>query len=150
MDNSKIQFRILEENFNPYKEFECWERTNKNPANSLFIGRVRAIDQYGNNLKKLESEHYKGMTEKYIERYLTSIAKKKMNLSILLLQRVGLIYPNEPIILIGIGANHRGISNKYLQEVLEYTKYKVPLWKKEWTLKGSAWVTKNTDLRIKL
>ena len=90
------------------------------------------------------------MTEKYIERYLTSIAKKKMNLSILLLQRVGLIYPNEPIILIGIGANHRGISNKYLQEVLEYTKYKVPLWKKEWTLKGSAWVTKNTDLRIKL
>ena len=67
MDNSKIQFRILEETFNPYKEFELWEKVNKNSANSLFIGRVRPFDQYGNDLKKLEIVHNKGMTEKYIK-----------------------------------------------------------------------------------
>ena len=150
MDNSKIQFRILEETFNPYKEFELWEKVNKNSANSLFIGRVRPFDQYGNDLKKLEIVHNKGMTEKYIKRYLMNISKKQDNLSIFLLHRIGFIYPNEPIILLAISANHRGIANKYLQVILEFTKYSVPFWKKEWTIIGSSWVKKNTDLGFEL
>ena len=150
MDNSKIQFRILEETFNPYKEFELWEKVNKNSANSLFLGRVRPFDQYGNDLKKLEIVHNKGMTEKYIKRYLMNISKKQDNLSIFLLHRIGFIYPNEPIILLAISANHRGIANKYLQVILEFTKYSVPFWKKEWTFIGSSWVKKNTDLGIEL
>ena len=150
MDNSKIQFRILEETFNPYKEFELWEKDNKNSANSLFIGRVRPFDQYGNDLKKLEIVHNKGMTEKYIKRYLMNISKKQDNLSIFLLHRIGFIYPNEPIILLAISANHRGIANKYLQVILEFTKYSVPFWKKEWTFIGSSWVKKNTDLGFEL
>ncbi len=150
MDNSKIQFRILEETFNPYKEFELWEKVNKNSANSLFIGRVRPFDQYGNDLKKLEIVHNKGMTEKYIKRYLMNISKKQDNLSIFLLHRIGFIYPNEPIILLAISANHRGIANKYLQVILEFTKYSVPFWKKEWTFIGSSWVKKNTDLGFEL
>ena len=150
MDNSKIQFRILEETFNPYKEFEHWEKVNKNSANSLFIGRVRPFDQYGNDLKKLEIVHNKGMTEKYIKRYLMNISKKQDNLSIFLLHRIGFIYPNEPIILLAISANHRGIANKYLQVILEFTKYSVPFWKKEWTFIGSSWVKKNTDLGFEL
>ena len=150
MDNSKIQFRILEETFNPYKEFEIWEKVNKNSANSLFIGRVRPFDQYGNDLKKLEIVHNKGMTEKYVKRYLMNISKKQDNLSIFLLHRIGFIYPNEPIILLAISANHRGIANKYLQVILEFTKYSVPFWKKEWTFIGSSWVKKNTDLGFKL
>jgi len=52
--------------------------------------------------------------------------------------------------LIAVSANHRGIANKYLQEILEFTKYKVPFWKKEWTFKGSSWVKKNTELGFKL
>lgn len=150
MDNSKIQFRILEETFNPYKEFELWEKINKNSANSLFIGRVKPFDQYGNDLKKLEIVHNKGMTEKYIKRYLMNISKKQDNLSIFLLHRIGFIYPNEPIILLAISANHRGIANKYLQVILEFTKYSVPFWKKEWTFIGSSWVKKNTDLGFEL
>ena len=150
MDNSKIQFRILEETFNPYKEFELWEKINKNSANSLFIGRVRPFDQYGNDLKKLEIVHNKGMTEKYIKRYLMNISKKQDNLSIFLLHRIGFIYPNEPIILLAISANHRGVANKYLQVILEFTKYSVPFWKKEWTFIGSSWVKKNTDLGFEL
>ena len=150
MDNSKIQFRILEETFNPYKEFELWEKVNKNSANSLFIGRVRPFDQYGNDLKKLEIVHNKGMTEKYIKRHLMNISKKQDNLSIFLLHRIGFIYPNEPIILLAISANHRGIANKYLQVILEFTKYSVPFWKKEWTFIGSSWVKKNTDLGFEL
>ena len=150
MDNSKIQFRILEETFNPYKEFELWEKINKNSATSLFIGRVRPFDQYGNDLKKLEIVHNKGMTEKYIKRYLMNISKKQDNLSIFLLHRIGFIYPNEPIILLAISANHRGIANKYLQVILEFTKYSVPFWKKEWTFIGSSWVKKNTDLGFEL
>ena len=150
MDNSKIQFRILEETFNPYKEFELWEKVNRNSANSLFIGRVRPFDQYGNDLKKLEIVHNKGMTEKYIKRYLMNISKKQDTLSIFLLHRIGFIYPNEPIILLAISANHRGIANKYLQVILEFTKYSVPFWKKEWTFIGSSWVKKNTDLGFEL
>ena len=150
MDNSKIQFRIVEETFNPYKEFELWEKVHKNSANSLFIGRVRPFDQYGNDLKKLEIVHNKGMTEKYIKRYLMNISKKQDNLSIFLLHRIGFIYPNEPIILLAISANHRGIANKYLQVILEFTKYSVPFWKKEWTFIGSSWVKKNTDLGFEL
>jgi len=136
VDNLRINFKILEETFNPYKEFELWEKVNKNSANSFFIGRVRPFDQ--------------GMTENYIKRYLMKISEKQDDLCIFLLHRIGFIYPNEPIILIAVSANHRGIANKYLQEILEFTKYKVPFWKKEWTFKGSSWVKKNTDLGLEL
>ena len=85
VDNLRVKFKILEETFNPYKEFELWEKVNKNSANSLFIGRVRPFDQFGNDLKKLEIVHYKGMTENYIKRYLMNISKKQDNLSIFLL-----------------------------------------------------------------
>ena len=150
VDNLRIKFKILEETFDPYKEFELWEKINKNSANSFFIGRVRPFDQFGNDLKKLEIVHYKGMTENYIKRYLMKISEKQDDLCIFLLHRIGFIYPNEPIILIAVSANHRGIANKYLQEILEFTKYKIPFWKKEWTFKGSSWVKKNTDLGFEL
>jgi len=88
--------------------------------------------------------------ENYIKKYLMKISEKQDDLCIFLLHRIGFIYPNEPIILIAVSANHRGIANKYLQEILEFTKYKVPFWKKEWTFKGSSWVKKNTDLGFEL
>ena len=78
VDNLRIKFKILEETFNPYKEFELWEKVNKNSANSFFIGRVRPFDQFGNDLKKLEIVHYKGMTENYIKRYLMKISENRM------------------------------------------------------------------------
>ena len=123
VDNLRIQFKILEETFNPYKEFELWEKVNKNSANSLFIGRVRPFDQFGNDLKKLEIVHYKGMTENYIKRYLVNISEKQDDLCIFLLHRIGFIYPNEPIILIAVSANHRGIANKYHLCKLSYQQY---------------------------
>ena len=95
VDNLRIQFKILEETFNPYKEFELWEKVNKNSANSLFIGRVRPFDQFGNDLKKLEIVHYKGMTENYIKRYLVNISEKHDDLCIFLLH-LSLIHISEP------------------------------------------------------
>ena len=120
-------------------------KVNKNSANSFFIGRVRPFDQFGNDLKKLEIVHYKGMTENYIKRYLMKISEKQDDLCIFLLHRIGFIYPNEPIILIAVSANHRGIANKYLKKYLNLQNTKFLL-EKEWTFKGSSWVKKNTDL----
>ena len=57
------------------------------------------------------------MTENYIKKYLMKISEKQDDLCIFLLHRIGFIYPNEPIILIAVSANHRGIANKYLQEI---------------------------------
>ena len=105
VDNLRIKFKILEETFNPYKEFELWEKVNKNSANSFFIGRVRPFDQFGNDLKKLEIVHYKGMTENYIKTYLMKISEKQDDLCIFLLHRIGFVYPNEPIILIAVSAS---------------------------------------------
>ncbi len=78
VDNLRIKFKILE-------EFELWEKVNKNSANSFFIGRARPFDQFGNDLKKLEIVHYKGMTENYIKRYLMKISEKQDDLCIFLL-----------------------------------------------------------------
>jgi len=40
--------------------------------------------------------------------------------------------------------------SKKLKIFYEFTKYKVPFWKKEWTFKGSSWVKKNTELGFEL
>ena len=95
VDNLRIKFKILEETFNPYKEFELWEKVNKNSADSFFIGRVRSSDQFGNDLKKLEIVHYKGMTENYIKRYLMKISEKQDDLCIFLLHRICLLYTSD-------------------------------------------------------
>ena len=146
MDKIKYKFKIATDPFDPYREIEKWQINNEMAAMSIFIGRVREIDQFGSQLKKLEIHHYSGLTEKLIEKHLSEITKKIESFSALVIHRVGFIDPLEPIVLIAVRADKRGIANQYCSEILEVTKFKVPFWKKEWTDKGSSWVKNNTVL----
>ena len=76
MDKIKYKFKIATDPFDPYREIEKWQINNEMAAMSIFIGRVREIDQFGSQLKKLEIHHYSGLTEKLIEKHLSEITRK--------------------------------------------------------------------------
>ena len=85
MDKIKYKFKIATDPFDPYREIEKWEINNQMAAMSIFIGRVREIDQFGSQLKKLEIHHYSGLTEKLIEKHLSEITKKIESFSALVI-----------------------------------------------------------------
>ena len=89
-------------------------------------------------------EYYPGMTEKELNR-VAKEAKKKWNLiDLLLLHRVGRVYPNDTIVVIGIWSTHRADAFEACRYIMEVLKSDVPIWKKEQRLDGEYWVSKNT------
>ena len=89
-------------------------------------------------------EYYPGMTEKELNR-VAEEAKKKWDLvDILLLHRVGRVYPNDTIVVIGIWSTHRADAFEACRYIMEILKSDVPIWKKEQRLDGEHWVSRNT------
>ncbi|MGZ8195915.1 MAG: molybdenum cofactor biosynthesis protein MoaE, partial [Methylosarcina sp.] len=67
-------------------------------------------------------------------------------IDVLVVHRVGKIWPNEPIVLVSVWTAHRGEAFDVSRYIMEALKSKAPFWKKE-LLKSEQerWVVGNTD-----
>ncbi len=112
-------------------------------ATSVFIGTMRGNNQ-GEPVLSMHLEHYPGMTEQYI-RGLASEAGRHFNLlDVLVVHRVGEIFPGQPILLLATWASHRKAACEAEWQILEALKGRAPFWKKERLRGRSRWVEKNT------
>ena len=116
-------------------------------AESHFVGRVRPSGANDAPLTALELEHYPGMTEACIASLAAAAAGQHGATAVLVRHRIGLVLPGDPIVLVAIGADRRGPTQRCCQELLEALKHDAPFWKREWHADGSsAWITGNTAL----
>ena len=95
----------------------------------------------GDNVTGMFLEHYPGMTEKALE----TICQQAMNdypiLDCIALHRVGDIQPNDSIVLVAAWSAHRGAAFDACRYIIDETKTRLPIWKKEHYLTGiSEWV----------
>jgi len=59
---------------------------------------------------------------------------------------VGVIKPNDPIVLVAVWTAHRKQAFEACREIMEDLKSKAPFWKKEQLNEGqNRWVEKNTS-----
>lgn len=146
-----IRIDLHTESFEPLAHLQHWQEQliaqghSGSAAESLFIGRVRAISADGTPLTALELEHYPGMTERQLQALANTCCNRHGATSCLIQHRIGRVMPGEAIVLVAIGADRRGPAQRCCQEVLEALKHDAPFWKREWRADGSnTWLTGNT------
>lgn len=140
---------IIEKPFQPYRELENYDIKLRKSSSCLgacasFIGTMRDI----NDSKEIESmllEHYPEMTQKELIKILDYACRKWNLADAFLIHRVGRVYPNDAIVVIGTWSKHRAHAFESCRYIVETLKSKVPIWKKEQRTNEECWVVKNTD-----
>ena len=104
-----------------------------------FLGVVRDINDYA-DVASLYLEHYPGMTESQIDKIIDTANERWQIHAVTVIHRVGQLLPNDEIVFVGIGSEHRGDAFAACEFVMDYLKTRAPFWKKETTPEGARWV----------
>jgi molybdopterin synthase catalytic subunit len=104
-----------------------------------FVGTVRERNS-GNAISSMELEHYPSMTEKSITSMMEEAAKRFDIYGARVIHRIGLLHPEDQIVLVAVTSAHRGTSFQACEFLMDYLKTQAPFWKKEVTPDGSRWV----------
>ena len=104
-----------------------------------FIGTVRDRNE-GDAVASMELEHYPGMTEKAIEAMVDEAHQRFDILGARVVHRVGLLAPQDQIMMVAVVSAHRGQSFQACEFLMDYLKTQAPFWKKEQTPEGARWV----------
>ncbi|WP_295982236.1 molybdenum cofactor biosynthesis protein MoaE [uncultured Variovorax sp.] len=104
-----------------------------------FIGTVRDRND-GSSVASMELEHYPGMTEKAIEAMIDEAHRRFDILGARVIHRVGLLQPEDQIMMVAVISAHRGQSFQACEFLMDYLKTQAPFWKKEQTPEGARWV----------
>jgi molybdopterin synthase catalytic subunit len=105
----------------------------------VFLGTVRERND-GSAVSSMELEHYPGMTEKSIQAMLTQAQEKFDIYAARVIHRVGLLQPEDQIVMVAVTSAHRGMSFQACEFLMDYLKTQAPFWKKEVTPEGARWV----------
>lgn len=104
-----------------------------------FVGTVRDRNE-GEAVSSMELEHYPGMTEKAIEAMIDEAQRRFDIRGVRVIHRVGLLQPQEQIVLVVVTSAHRRESFQACEFLMDYLKTQAPFWKKECTPEGARWV----------
>ena len=116
------------------KIFECG-------AIACFMGIVRGIGKNGSKVQKLFYEAWEEEAIKTLVEIRDEALRKNKNLKDLLVYHViGELKPGDETVFIVAAGKHRHDAINAVVDTIEEIKKKPPIWKKEYTEKGSYWV----------
>lgn len=136
--------------FEPYAELERFQSQATCTALGFgatvsFVGTMRDFNA-GSTVTGMTLEYYPGMTEKSLLGIIEAELAKWQSMDCLLIHRVGVISPGEPIVLVSVWSAHRGPAFDACRSIMEELKTRAPFWKRETLPTGEQrWVEKNTD-----
>lgn len=109
-----------------------------------FTGMVRDLAEKPVNAMFLE--HYPGMTEQSLHAIIDTARARWALGRVTIIHRVGMLFPGDPIVFIGVSSRHRREAFDACQFIMDYLKMDAPFWKKEYTPEGEHWVeAKSSD-----
>ncbi len=143
-----MQVEIRDAPFDPWQEVAArqeavFRETGRFGATSVFVGTMRDFNE-GDPVASMILEHYAGMTERHLESICVRAAEQWEVLEILVIHRVGKLYPGEPIVLVAVWSAHRAAAYQANRFIMEDLKSVAPFWKKEELGDSSRWVERNT------
>ena len=104
-----------------------------------FVGTVREAS-HGQDVSRMELEHYPGMTESLIESMIAAAEARFDIRAVSIIHRVGSLAALEQIVLVLVASAHRGQAFQACEFLMDYLKTQAPFWKKEHTPEGAHWV----------
>jgi len=144
-----MKIEIRPQPYDPWQELAGYQSASEDlavgsyGACATFVGTMRDFNE-GDDVTSMFLEHYPGMTEKQLmELAQTAVSRHQLN-DVLILHRVGEIFPNDPIVLVAVWSAHRAAAFDACREMMEMLKSKATFWKKEQLSSGVRWVEQNT------
>jgi molybdopterin synthase catalytic subunit len=134
--------------FDPCAELACYQSDalagrSDFGAMASFIGTMRDLNE-GAAVSAMTLEHYPGMTEAHLRRISAEAAQRWPILDTLIIHRVGVVRPAEPIVLVAAWSAHRAAAFDACRYLIEELKSRAPFWKQEQRGTVTHWVEHNT------
>ena len=144
-----MKIQLHSRGYDPWRELSAYQaRSDALAPGSFgacasFVGTMR--DFSGDEaVTAMVIEHYPAMTEKQLSGLATAAMQQHALLDLLLLHRVGRVYPNDPIVLVAAWSAHRRAAFDACREVMTELKARATFWKQETRASGPRWVDGNT------
>ena len=136
---------VCETPFDPSEQIGAFDK-NAGDAGAIvsFLGKVRG-KAGADDVNGLFLEHYPGATEKSIQEIEKTAHKRWAIDDVLIIHRVGLLMPGEPIVLVCVSAAHRRDAFEAADFLMDFLKTKAMFWKKEIRIDGEAWIEPRED-----
>ncbi len=108
-------------------------------AIDLFLGVVRNHSD-GRRVDRIEYTAYGPMAERQLSLIERAIRARWTVREVVLVHRVGVLGVGDVAVVVGVSADHRADACEACRFGIENVKAEVPIWKKEYTEDGAAWV----------
>ncbi|MEA3263969.1 MAG: molybdenum cofactor biosynthesis protein MoaE [Pseudomonadota bacterium] len=129
-----LDVRLLAQPFNPGAFVGPF--TNAHPGLGgvcTFVGEVRG----GGGVEALELSHYEPLTLPGMQALAETASSRFGLMGMLMLHRVGKMYPGEPIVCVSAAAEHRRAAIDAVDFAMDHLKSDSWFWKRE--LRGGVW-----------
>jgi molybdopterin synthase catalytic subunit len=137
----KDAVRIQQENFSQGEEIKALQASSKRMGGiATFIGCARDFSE-GREVTQISFDAYGSMALAEMVKLRDEAMTKFGLLDARIVHRVGLVKAGESIVFIATGAEHRAPALQACHWLIDELKQRVPIWKKEITPQGDAWVT---------
>lgn len=107
---------------------------------ATFIGCARDFSE-GREVSEISFDAYGSMAVAEMNKLREEAISRFELLDARIVHRVGIVTAGEQIVLIATGAEHREPALQACHWLIDELKQRVPIWKKEITPQGEAWVT---------
>lgn len=133
--------RIQQEDFSQDEEIKALQASSRRMGGiATFIGCARDFSE-GRDVTQISFEAYGSMAIAELNKLRDEAIGKFGLLDARIVHRVGVVGAGEQIVFIAAGAEHRASALQACHWLIDELKQRVPIWKKEITPHGDAWVT---------
>ena len=137
----KEAVRIQQEDFSQDEEIRALQATSKRIGGiATFLGCARDFSE-GSEGSGISFDAYGSMALSELNRLRSDAIEKYGLLDARIVHRIGTVKGGENIVFIAAGAEHRVAALEACRWIIDELKQRVPIWKKEITPQGEAWVT---------
>ena len=120
--------RLLDRPFDPNAEIDPFARAmGEAGAIATFVGKVRPAG----GVEALELSHYAPLTLPGMENLADSAMARWPLMGLLVLHRIGVLHPGEPIVMVACASAHRREAFEATDYLMDYLKSESWFWKRE-------------------
>jgi len=136
----KEAVRIQQEDFSQDEEVAALKGSSKRMGGiGTFIGCARDFSE-GREVEQISFEAYGSMALSEMQKLRADAIEKFSLLDARIVHRIGTVQGGDNIVFIAAGAEHRVAALEACRWIIDELKQRVPIWKKEVTPQGDAWV----------
>lgn len=137
----KHAVRIQAEDFSQDEEISALKASSQRMGGiATFIGCARDFSE-GRDVSQISFDAYGTMAVSEMNQLRTEAIKKYDLLDARIVHRICTVTAGDNIVFIATGAEHRAAALDACHWIIDELKVRVPIWKKEITPQGDAWVT---------